>query len=298
MKTKQRIDSWLKIKHITNIMYLPAVILFFCIIVFPFIEGIRLSFTNWNGYSSEFEYIGFLNFMNLFKDKNLIKATYNTILYGFGSTFFQQILGLAYALLLNKKLKGRNIARTLIYLPVLIAPVIMGYMWYFIFQYNRGALNDILLLLNIDRIDWLANGNRAIFIIILTNTLQFCGISMVIYLAGLQTIPNTYYEASDIDGASSFNKFIYITLPMLFPAIITSVVLNLIGGLKLFDVIQALTGGGPGYSTHSLSTLISFTYFSSESAGYSAAIGIYLFFMIMLVTIIFQLIVRRKEVNL
>jgi len=295
---KLNITSIQKTPHITNLMYLPAVFLFFGLIVYPFSEGIRLAFTNWNGYSQEYDYIGLKNFFALFHDKNLLKANINTLLYGFGSTFFQQILGLTYALLLNQKLKGSNLARTLIYLPVLIAPVIMGFMWYFMFQYNHGALNDILILFGRDRVDWLARGNRAVNIIIFVNTVQFCGISMVIYLAGLQTIPTTYYEASNIDGASSYQEFINITLPMLRPAITTSVILNLIGGLKLFDVIQALTSGGPGYASHSLSTYISLTYFSAEAAGYSAAVGIQLFALIVIFTLIFQLTIGRKEIDL
>ncbi|MGL1893325.1 MAG: sugar ABC transporter permease [Spirochaetaceae bacterium] len=298
MKKKLANVSIFKQQHITNIMYLPAILLFLGLIVYPFSEGIRIAFTNWNGYSQSFKYIGIANFVALFKDKNLIHATMNTLSYGFGSTFIQQILGLSYALLLNKSIKGRNFSRTFIYLPVLIAPVIMGYMWYFMFQYNRGALNDILLLFNMTRVDWLADGNRAIGIIVFANSVQFCGISMVIYLAGLQTIPGTYYEASEIDGASSTEQFVYITLPMLRPAIMTSIILNLIGGLKLFDVIQAMTSGGPGYASHSLSTYISLVYFSAESAGYSASVGILLFVMIIIFTMLFQLVASQKEIDL
>ena len=298
MNKKLANASFFKQQHITNIMYLPAILLFLGLIVYPFSEGIRIAFTNWNGYSQNFKYIGFSNFISLTKDKNLVIATMNTLVYGFGSTLFQQILGLSYALLLNQSIKGRNFARTFIYLPVLIAPVIMGYMWYFMFQYNHGALNDILLLFNMERVDWLADGNRAVGIIIFANTVQFCGISMVIYLAGLQTIPGTYYEASEIDGASNIQQFFNITLPMLRPAIMTSIILNLIGGLKLFDVIQALTSGGPGYSSHSLSTYISLVYFSAESAGYSATVGIQLFVMIIVFTILFQLVASKKEIDL
>jgi raffinose/stachyose/melibiose transport system permease protein len=219
------------------------------------------------------------------------------MLYGFGSTIFQQVLGLSYALLLNTKFRGRTFARTLIYLPVLIAPLIMGYMWYFLFQYNNGALNDILILFGKDPIDWLSKGNTAVVIITIVNTLQFCGISMVIYLAGLQTIPKMYYEAASIDGANSFEQFMHITLPLLKPSIVTSVTINLIGGLKLFDAIKALTNGGPGYASHSISTLLSYTYFNSQSAGYASAMGIILFIFIIIVSIVTQKIFNRKEVD-
>lgn len=297
MKKAVQKTSVLKHPHITNVMYIPALILFTSLILYPFIEGIRIAFTNWNGFSQSYDYVGFKNFIYLFQDKNMLHAAGNTLIYGFGSTIFQQFLGLSYALLLNQQIRGRNFGRTFIYVPVLIAPVIMGYMWYFMFQYQNGALNDIIMALGMDKVDWLANGQRATGLIVFANTVQFCGISMVIYLAGLQTIPTTYYEASQIDGAHTVTQFIHITFPMLRPAFMTSITLNLIGGLKLFDVIKAMTNGGPGYSTHSLSTLIDYTYFRSQSAGYSASMGILLFVMIMVFTLIFQLIAGRKELD-
>lgn len=297
MKHPSRKTALLHRPGVINLMYLPAILLFCCFVVYPFAEGIRIAFTDWNGYSQHYRYVGLKNFFYLFQDDNMYRALLNTLIYGLGSTLFQQILGLSYALLLNKRFPGKNLSRTLIYLPVLIAPVIMGYMWYFLFQYRYGALNDLLLLSGIDPVDWLAKGGRARALIVLANTLQFCGISMVIYLAGLQTIPTMYYEASRIDGASVFQEFYAITLPMLRPSIITSVTINLIGGLKLFDVIKAMTAGGPGYASHSLSTLIDYSYFRSQSAGYSAAMGILLFILIMGVTLFVHYLTGRKEIE-
>ncbi len=121
---------------------------------------------------------------------------------------------------------------------------------------------------------------------------------MLIYLAGLQNIPKMYYEASELDGANSFDKFIHITIPMLKPAIITSFTINIIGGLKLFDVIKALTNGGPGYATHSLSTLIDKVYFGTQNAGYSAAIGIVLFLFILISSLITNAASERGELEL
>lgn len=289
--------KFLKTDNAINLMYLPALILFAIFVIYPFISGIRLSFTNWNGFSQKYEYVGFENFINMLKDKNMLIAFKNTIIYGFGSTIFQQILGLSYAVFLNEKFRGRTIARTFVYLPVLIAAVIIGYIWYFMFQYNHGALNDIMVSLGLGKVDWLSNGNRAVWIIVLVNTMQFVGVSMVIYLAGLQGISKMYYEASDIDGANKFEQFRNITLPLLMPAITTSVTLNLIGGLKLFDSIKALTNGGPGYASHSISTLIDYTYFKNQSAGYASAMGIILFVFIMIISLMMQKIFSKKEVE-
>lgn len=283
-------------KNIINIMYIPAVILFIIFVIYPFLDGIRISLTNWNGYSQEYSYIGFENYKSLFKDENVKIALKNTFMYGVGSTIIQQAIGLSYAVFLNNKFKGREFARTVIYLPIMVASVIMGYIWYFLLQYNGGAINDILIALGMQPIDFIANGNLMVWIIVLINSLQFCGVSMVIYLAGLQNISQMYYEAASLDGASKFQQFKNITLPLLKPAIVTSVTLNLIGGLKLFDAIKALTNGGPGYTTHSLSTLINYTYFNSQSAGYAAAIGIMLFLLILITTLVLNKVLDRKEV--
>lgn len=283
-------------KNLINLMYMPAVVMFVIFVIYPFLDGVRISLTNWNGYSQEYSYIGFSNYKSLLKDENVIIALKNTFLYGVGSTIIQQIIGLSYAVFLNNKFRCRGFARTVIYLPIMVASVIMGYIWYFLLQYNGGAINDILIALGIEPIDFIANGKLMVWIIVLINSLQFCGVSMVIYLAGLQNISEMYYEAARLDGATKLQQFKNITLPLLKPAIVTSVTLNLIGGLKLFDAIKALTNGGPGYTTHSLSTLINYTYFNSQSAGYAAAIGIMLFIIILVTTLVLNKVLDRKDV--
>lgn len=133
----------------------------------------------------------------------------------------------------------------------MIASLIMGYISYFLVQYNHGAINDIMILFGKEAVDWMADGKRAVWIIVVINALQFVGKTMIIMIAGLQGIPESYEEAAEIDGAGYLEKLRYITLPLLLPAITTSVVLNLIGGLKLFGIILSTTSGGPGYSSHS-----------------------------------------------
>lgn len=281
-----------------NLFYVPALVLFAFFVVYPFFKGIYLSMTNWNGYSRSFKIIGLANYKNLFADKNVRRAFVNTLIYGAGSTVIQNILGILLAVFLNQKFRGRGFVRTVIYLPVMIAPLIMGYIMYFFFNYSRGALNDILKLLSLAPVNWLADGNRSVWILTLVNSLQFVGISMVIYLAGLQNIPGMYYEAAAIDGINSSQKFFCITLPLLMPAITSSVTLNLIGGLKLYDVIIALTGGGPGYDTNSLSTLIYRYYFGGERAGYASAIGLVMFVFIMIVSNLVVRGLQKRQVEL
>jgi raffinose/stachyose/melibiose transport system permease protein len=281
----------------TDIMYVPALLLFAVFVVLPFCDGARIAFTNWNGFSQKYAYVGFSNFRRLFQDENVRIAFANTFAYGVGSTLLQQVLGLAYALLLNLGFPVRSVARAIVYLPVLLAAVVMGYMWYYLVQYD-GALNDVLVALGGARRLWLSSRIGAVTLLTAINVLQFVGISMVIYLAGLQGIPAMYYEAAELDGAGSLARFRHITFPLLQPALVTSITINLIGGLKLFDVIMALTGGGPGYSSHSLATLLHTTYFGSQMAGYAAAVGLLLFMSILMCTVVLQIVFRKREVQL
>ena len=281
-----------------NLMYIPALVLFSVFIYSPLVQGVKFSFTNWNGYSPKYSFVGLENYHYMFTDTRTYKVIINTLIYGLSSTLFQNVLGLAYAMLLNTNLKGRGIVRTIVYFPVIVAPLIMGYVFYFIFQYDGGALNDILLALGKEPMDWLGNGPRAVWLITLVNTFQYMGVSMVIYLAGLQAIPKEYLEAAEIDGASGFYKFFHVTLPLLMPAITVSIVLNIIEGLKLFDVIISMTNGGPGYASHSLSTMMSDLFFAGQNAGFAAALGNLMFVIISFFGITSLRFLRRREVDL
>ena len=287
-----------KRNRVMNLFYIPALILFSIFVIYPLCKGIALSFTNWNGYSQTYKMVGLSNYTRMLTDKNVIRAFINTLIYGGMSTLLQNVLGLALALFLNQKFKGRAVTRTLVYLPVMIAPLIMGYVMYFFFSFNNGALNDLLAVFGKEAVDWLSDGKTAVAILTIVNSLQFVGISMVIYLAGLQGIADMYYEAADIDGATPLKKFRYVMLPPLQPAVTSSVTINLIGGLKLFDIIMALTSGGPGYDSHSLSTLVHRTYFASENAGYASAIGIITFLLIAVFSNLIVQYLKKKEVEM
>lgn len=280
-----------------NALYIPAIVLFAIFTLYPLISGLQLSFTNWNGYSSSRDMIGIDNYVRLFGDETFRTALLNTFVYGIGSTVIQQIIGLALALALNMAIPARGLARTIVYLPVLVSPIVMGTMYYQLFRYNGGAFNDIAEALGGSPVPWLSDAAMGVAVIVAVNSLQYVGISMVIYLAGLQSIPTEFYEAAAIDGAGPWQRFRAITVPLLQPAFATSIILNLIGGLKLFDVIAVMTGGGPGYSTHSVSSLIGKTYFDNQAAGYASAMGVVLFLIIAVLTIALNGALNRKRVD-
>lgn len=284
-----------KIKNSFHWFYIPALLLIFFFVAYPFANALWISLQAWNGYSTTRTFVGIQNYISIFQDSTFARTFVNTMSYGFGSSVLDVGLGLGLALFLNQRFPGHNIVRTVIYLPVLISGLVMGYIMYFIFQYSHGALNDILAAFGLPMVDWLGKSWVCVAIITLINSWQFVGNSMIIFLAGLQGIPHSYYEAAELDGANGWQRFRQITLPLLLPSMTSAVTLNLIGGLQLYEVIVALTNGGPAKSTHSLSSYIANQYFSAEQAGYAAALGVFSFFFIMIVANLSNSYFRRKE---
>lgn len=277
--------------------YIPAICLMLFFVIRPFGETVYISLCKWNGYSPTKTFVGIKNYMDMLSDRRLFTAFVNTIIYGFVSTVLQNIIGLAAALFVNSRFKGNNLVRVVIYMPIMISSLIMGYIMYFFLTYDNGVLNDIMAVFGKEPVDWLANGKTGIFFITLINTWQYAGYCMIIYLSGLQNIPQMYNEAASIDGAGRWERFRYITFPMLIPAIASAVMTNLIGGLKLFEGIISLTNGGPNYATHSMMTYLNSQYFQSEKAGYASAIGITTFVMIMIVSLISNRYFEKKTIE-
>lgn len=278
-------------------LVIPALLLMLAFIATPLVNAIRLSFFKWNGYSQNMHWIGFQNFKTLFTDGFFWSAFWNTMLYGFGSTVLQNIGGLLAAIFLNLQFRGRNFVRMVLYMPIMISGFIMGQILYFFVQYDGGVFNELLGALGIGAVYWMKTGFSSAVMMTLINSWQYMGICMLIYLAGLQNIPAMYREAARIDGTNSFKEFFHITLPLLMPSITTAVVLNLIGGFKLYDVIAAMTQGGPNRASMSLSYYISVLYFNDEKAGYASAIGIVTFFVIMLIYLPVNAFFRKREVE-
>ncbi|MBD9116742.1 MAG: sugar ABC transporter permease [Clostridiales bacterium] len=286
-----------KIRRNMNFLYIPALAVMICFIIYPLIRGVFISLFQWNGYSQSMKFVGLKNYLSLFSDKKFVNSFLNTLLYGFGSALLQNIFGLGLALLVDCKFKTNNLLRTIVYLPVMVSSLVMGYIMYFFLQYNHGVLNEVLAWFNIEPINWLKDANRGKIFITLINSWQYVGMAMIVYLAGLQNIPTMYMEAAALDGGNWWDVFWHVTLPLLIPAMTTAVVTNVIGGLKLNDVVISLTNGGPANKTHSLSTFISYNYFEMEKAGYASAIGIFMFVFIYIVSTLLTNFFKKREVQ-
>ncbi len=286
-----------KRKRRMYLFYVPALFIMAVFNIIPFFETFAISLCRWNGYSASKSFIGIKNYLAIFSDSRFLIAFINTLIYGFVSTLLQNLIGLSSAFFVNSRFRGNSVVRVVIYLPIIISGLIMGYIMYFFFTYDRGVLNEILGWFGREPINWLANGKIGVTAITLLNSWQYAGNCMIIYLAGLQNIPAVYVEAAAIDGASRGQRLVHITLPLLIPAITTSVIINLIGGLKLFDPIMSLTNGGPNYQTHSLMTYLNSQYFLKEKAGYASAIGIVTFLLIMIVAVAANKYFEKKMID-
>lgn len=267
-------------------MALPAFALFSVFFLYPLVKGIGMSLTDWDGISKA-KFIGLDNFIRFFHDKRAINDIKTTLIFALGSAPLLNIVGLGYALLMNSKIKGKGIARMIIYLPAVISPLIMGYIWYLLLQPGRGFVFHVLNNMGKGSWfgDWTAGYGTSMLVLVLVNVWQYAGMTMVVYLAGLEAIPEELYESAKMDGASFGNRFRYVTFPLLMPSVRINVITNIIGSLSVFDIVMSLTGGGPGYSTETLSIYIMRMCYGSRT-GYSTAVAIIMFFIILIPVLI------------
>lgn len=281
--------------NFAQFLSLPALALFGMFFVYPLLKGIGMSLTNWDG-MGEAQYVGFKNFIDFFSDARAIQDIKTTLIFAFGSALLLNLVGLAYALLMNNHFFGKSIARVIIYLPAIISPLIMGYIWYFLLQPGRGYLHYAFAQLGLPDLigNWMSSYPTALTVLVLVNVWQFAGMTMIIYLAGLQSISSDVLEAALIDGASRGQRFMRVTLPLLMPSIRINVVTNIIGSLSVFDIIMSLTEGGPGYSTESLSIYIMRMCYGSRT-GYSTAVAMILFVIILIPVLISMRLTRAKD---
>jgi raffinose/stachyose/melibiose transport system permease protein len=279
-------------------MALPAILLFSLFFLYPLAQGVGISLTDSNGITTP-NFVGLQNFIDFFGDDRARNDVLITILFALGSAPLLNLFGLLYALLLDRRLPGKGFVRAVVYLPAVISPLIMGYIWYFILQPERGYLAHVLKEIGLGFLDvnWLGESSSALVVLIVVNVWQYVGMTMIVYLAGLQGIPADLYEAATIDGAGKWLALRYVTLPLLYPAIKINVVTNIIGSLSVFEIIIALTDGGPGYATESLSIYILRMLYGSFT-GYSTAVALILFLIILIPVVLFLRFTRKSEYEL
>ena len=273
---------------------LPALIIMSVFSFLPIIWSFVLSFTRWRILGTP-EFIGVNNYMSVFSDQVFWIALRNTVYYSFVTVPVGLVLALGSALLLNQKIKGRVFFRGVIFFPVTISMVVIALIWGWMFSEHYGVVNFFLERIGVMPRNWMANPKTSFPVIMIMSVWKGFGYGMVIYLAALQSIPNTYYEAATIDGANSVQKFINITLPLLNPTTLFVLVVAFIGSFQVFDQVYIMTEGGPGYST---TVLVSYIY--DEAYGGRFRMGracsiAYILFLIVLIFTLLQMKLFRKK---
>jgi len=255
---------------------MPALAVYLVFVIVPAVTGIGYSFTDWNAYSKDVHFVGLENFAEIFSpEENYLLFIRNTLIFTVVTIILKTVLALALALLLNESVKRlAHIYRVFIFLPAILPTLIVALIFKSILHPSNGILNQTLRSVGLDVLAqrWLVDPAIALFSVIGVDTWKGVGYIMVILLAGLQTIPRDYYEAAEIDGANAWQKLRFVTIPMLMPAIAVVTALNVLYGLRVFDIVYALTNGGPGYATEVLYTVI-FKAFSQGQYGLGTALS-------------------------
>ncbi|WP_329609795.1 carbohydrate ABC transporter permease [Paracoccus benzoatiresistens] len=254
----------------------PAVLVTLAIVFFPMVQTAWMSLHEYVLFRPKnFDWVGLQNYLNVFQDEVFWISLRHTVLWIAITVPAQALLGLATALLLNQQFPWRPIARALIIIPWALPSVVIALMWAWIYDSNYGILNDLLLRIGIleASIPWLANPDTALYAIILTLTWQGFPFFAVMILAGLQSIPRSYYEAASLDGASPLRQFWHITLPGISGVLFTAILLRTIWVANSMDVIFVMTGGGPGYSTYTLPLYAFLEARTNLNFGYGSALA-------------------------
>lgn len=291
MKKKRRIYN--------NWMMVPAILIFTVFFIIPNIGGFYLAFTDWNvHFMDDINFVGFENFTRLFSEHIFWTALKNTLFFAFITVIMKNILGFIMALMVSNASKFNIYLRTVMFMPVMISGIVISIIFVSIYNPNTGLLNTFLRTVGLNSLakGWLVDSKYAMSSIAAMEIWQWSGFNMVIFIAGLQTIPRDFFEAASIDGATWLQKLRLITIPLMVQSFTMTFVFSIIAGFKVFAQVYGTTNGGPADSTQVMATFL-FQSFSHGEYGYSAAVGLVFMFVITLFSAVFLLYLRRKEIE-
>lgn len=277
------------------ILVLPGLLIFTIGLIIPMFMALRYSFTSWDGMTAEKPFVGLQNYLNLIKDKEFRDAWWFTIRFTLWNTVIQNVLALLFAMALDSGIRGQKLYRTALFVPCLISAVIVGFIWLRMFSNVLPELNKVM--------GWNFNfllfgsGKTVLSGLLIANNWQWIGYWMLIYLAGLQSVPSDLYEAAKVDGAGALSRFRNVTIPMLAPAITICVVGITTGSLKVYDLLVSSTKGGPGRSSTSIIYQTYTTAINGRQYGYGSAMSITLVLVLLLVAMIQVKGLKNREVQ-
>jgi len=282
------------------IFVIPALILFSVFWILPLLQLFYYSFTNFNGINYQYNFVGLKNYIKIMNDGTLVNAVKNTLFYAILIVSGSNILGLTVALVLNSKMKGKTLFRTAAYLPALFSAIVVGFIWSYVYMPKSGMIASLMNLfgLNGDNFNILGNFRTALVGIAIVEIWKAFGSTMIIYLAGLQTLDESLLEAARVDGCSEWKSITKLKLPLISPTITINIILNVISGLKAFDYAFIMTNGGPGKSTNTLMFTVYRFAFTDQSMGKASALSVMAFLLIIIITVSMLIYLNKKEVEL
>lgn len=254
--------------------------------IIPNLISFGISFTDWDFMINDFNFVGLDNYFNLFTQDSFIQALLNTLYFGIGTVVPTIVLGLGFALFFRKKFKGSAIYQLLIFSPWVTPTVAVSIVWSLLYEPKFGVINEVLGFFGIPGLDWLQSSHTAMLAVIIVTVWKLVGWTMIFYIGALEKVPDSMYEAASIDGANSWQKFRYVTLPMVSPTTFFLVVVNTISSVQAYDQIKILTQGGPSGSTRTLLYLFFQQAFEQFDMGSATAIA----FIILIITILLSVI--------
>lgn len=263
-------------------------------VLFPVVFSVVLTFHSWN-IISPMKYVGFENYAHLLKDRLFWTALWNTVRFLLVHIPLQIVIALALAEFLNGPIRGRAFFRASFFLPVIVSGVVVTILWQQLLSFNAGMINNLLTGIGIPKVPWLESPDVAMYAIALMATWKNVGLYVILFLVGLQSVPEQYYEAAELEGATHWQQFRFITLPMINPTIFLVVVLSTIGGFSLFIEPYIMTEGGPLNSTLSAVMYIYRQAFQYYHMGYSATLGVCFALLILAVVAVQKRYVEQKE---
>ncbi len=281
-------STFMKKDTISAIGFLsPTLIIFGTFVLFPVIFSFYLSFQKWNSFTWNGSFIGFDNYIRMFKSEEFWLVLKNTVIYTIGTVPLNMIISLMVAYGLNKQLVGKKFLRTLFFAPVVVSPVAAALIWRWLYDPNFGLINYALGFFGFAPVNWLNDPSAAMFALIGMGVWKTFGYNMVLFAAGLNAIPESYYEAATLDGAGAWSKFWHITVPLLSPTTFFIMVMAMIGSFQVFDIVYILTSGGPLGSTKVLVFYVyEYAFKFTGEMGYASAVSYVLFAILFLMTML------------
>lgn len=275
----------------------PAIVLFLLFVVYPIFQSVYYSLFSWKGFGPAVDFVGLDNFKNILSDKVFMTALRNGVLIILFSLLFQLPLSMALAMMVGRNLPGRVFFRTIFFMPYVLSEVITALMWLFIYNPDpdRGFINAVVVLLGGESQAWLGNTDLVMGAIFVALTWKYFGFHMLLFMTGLQNVPEEIEEAGRIDGANSLQNFFYIILPLLSSTIRTSVYLSVLGSIQQFILVWIMTKGGPVNASETMATYMYRFGFVRFQLGYGSAVAIYMFIICLIFSLIYLRLTRQPD---